>query len=354
MEERGNRVAGCPVNADRGKICEQSTAFGGVHNGVYRTYKKEAIRVAPHCRNIEFRHYEYSCLHGPSIDMLPPLHDRPPAHFSLLTILRNPIERHASQFFFVGPGEKYVSRRNKEMCHSPNSTETSHCVRAAKHTSECAVCLKQSTEVALLELEQNESVWLSWMTNADDYGFGERYMPNYYVHRFTSGTNPSSRRAIDSNVALNCFKNNSATCKGDSIDVLSNIALAEYCVWRDRNMEDSLKLSKKILTEQFDFLILEMMKEYRQVTADVISKIFDANYAKSISTKDEKKSLNRKPQPGLMRRTNKTIDTTSGLYYQSKMPPAVLRKMREQNSLDIDLYEYAVKLFRKRHQLSPL
>lgn len=349
MENRGNRVAGCPVNTEKGKICEQSTAFGGVHNGIYYTYKKEAIKVAPHCHNIEFRHYEYSCLHGPSIELLPPLLERPPAHFSLFTILRNPIERHASQFFFVGPGEKYVNRRNMDMCHSSNSTETSDCVRVARTTSRCAACLKRSTDLALSELEQNEDVWLSWMRNSEDYGFGERYMPNYYVHRISSGANPSPRRTVDAQEALNCFKNNSTRCKGDSIDVLSNIALAEYCHHSDRNMTESLKLSKKLLAEQFDFLILEAIKQDRHITAEVIGKIFDTNYAKSISSKDEKKSLNKKPQPGLMRRTNRSIDTTSGYYYQDKMPPAVLQLMKEQNDLDIELYDFAVSLFRQRH-----
>lgn len=62
----------------------------------------------------------------------------------------------------------------------------------------------------------------------------------------------------------------------------------------------------------------------------------------------EKKALNRNPQPGLMRRMNISQDTASGAYYQNKLPSSILQILKEQNSFDINLYGYAVNLFRER------
>lgn len=35
LDVGGNRVR-CRPKAEAGQVCEQSTAFGGIHNGIYR------------------------------------------------------------------------------------------------------------------------------------------------------------------------------------------------------------------------------------------------------------------------------------------------------------------------------
>lgn len=205
-------------------------------------------------------------MYGPSIANLPPLSDRPNDHYASFTILRDPIERLVSQFFFVGPGERFVKSTNLKMCRSSESPQTSVRLQTSQSSPKCAGCLRQSTEVALLELQNNEQLWLGWLQESAAYGFGERYMPNYYVYKLTAGANPSSRRAKDRNLALRCFAGNALECSTQSIDVLSNIALAEYFNNTGRDLKESLALAKQFLRDQFHFLILDLMKTEKEAT----------------------------------------------------------------------------------------
>jgi hypothetical protein len=342
----------CHTNPSKGMICDESTPFGGVHDGVYHTQKRENIEIAKSCRNREFRHYEYSCLHASSVASLPPINSRITNSFSLFTIMRSPLERHASQFFYVGPGERHVSKVNVEMC----NRETTVCKGSGTKSKACTECMKSSTSVAMLELEKNETLWMDWITNSDAFGFGEGYMPNYYIHRLSSGAPPSNQKSADRAVAMTCFALGDKSCAWDTLDVLSHVALAEHCVATNRNMTESLELSKQILHDQFDFLILELMSSNEQdSTVQVLSRVFDVPYAKTISAaqgKDRGNPINRKPQPGLgVKRTNSSSSTATGEYYQNKMPKSVLELMKEQNALDIELYEYALDLFRKRFNI---
>ena len=339
----------CTIDARNGKICDQSTAFGGIHDRTYHTYKKERITIGESCKNIEFRHLEYSCLHGLSVAGIPSIVNRTKNSFSLFTILRNPIERHASQFFFVGPGEKYVTENIIKSCRRSNS---SACRGQSVKTKKCATCTKAATEEAIAHLAKDERIWLNWMNDKAQHGFGERYMPNYYTHRLTAGATPSEHRRRDRSSALSCFSGND-DCRSDSIDVLSNVALAEYCNFKGINLDESLLLAKKIIAEQFDFLILELIAAEPEATTKVLSRVFDQAYSRLIGENkgEERKYLNRKPQPGLLRRGNNSINTATGNYYDDKMPRKVVEQLRVQNSKDIELYEYAVDLFHLRFNI---
>eukprot|EP01041_Mallomonas_annulata_P005039 gene5039-10096_t len=274
----------------------------GIRNGIsLQPYPKMKITFPTLCPYVNIIHEEFGCLNAVRFLQILPRHERKHLNITFFTTLRDPIERIVSQAF---NGKKDIGFATL------NSTE------------------------AIELLKTNEKIWLGWM-GRNIFGFGDQYMPNYYVKRL-AGVGLKLDPPETFQAGLNCISHPEKCQHESSYDILRKIFRGYRKLPSIHELpisDENIQLSKEVLRTQFEFIIMEQFSTNR--TRNAIRSAFFGTYDFF--------------NPLHLQRKNSGIGTLLGLHsYSSLVPPVVLKKLREENAGDIELYDYALKLFDQR------
>mmetsp|Transcript_24882 Transcript_24882/g.36700 ORF Transcript_24882/g.36700 Transcript_24882/m.36700 type:complete len:503 (+) Transcript_24882:70-1578(+) len=312
------------------------TAVGGIHNSHYYVRKLRQVRMTG-CNELELRQVEYTCLNGPFVLSLPRREQRRHIALELFTIIRDPIERIVSQAFYVGPGKSLVNKKFDTLCR-----KTTIC----RNSSLCIECRRNATSIAANEMKTAESTWFEWLKSA--HGFGEKYMPNYFIKRLTAGIATSTQKS-DNAIALKCLETilnsgpqgvpvySSHSC-ASSIDMLSALvspSVNSKTSLNEQELEHHLEMAKKILEEHFDFIIMELFDAdwSRVVLKGVLGEHIPVDFSQRANVGDIAPPKNSPKESH---------------YYRKFLPDSVLQYLIKENAADLKFYEFAVDLFKRR------
>lgn len=341
-----------------GKEVYQPVGAYGIQDG------RVSDKTGTMCPNISLAHVEFSCLDGQTLlDSLdehegPRLNER----FALVTVLRDPIERIGSQAFY-GPRNTFGVREiNKEvyrLCTTerkrvPRLDDARHFVKSnpkSNFTDFLSQCADQAVANTLERIRSNATMWRAWFEG--DVGFGDAYMPNYYIKRLSNL--PMTRRYYPVfQRSVECVRNLTASVASTSSDVDSAAQVSfksirgeceksDYLVMKEllsttecknARLESefdpatALAVSKKLLDRHFTVLVLENIKKHPELMTRQLAHVL------KLSTEYVQRVLQyrkARQNPGMIH-----IESS----YRETMPLEVVRYLEETNKEDILLYNY--------------
>lgn len=289
------------------------------------------------CPNIDISHNEYLCLLSDDALTLPPREDRQHIKFSILTVLRHPIERIGSQALF----NQGAVRNEYIKIHQRECGGTATLQSCYPHEHSGCPCIRNATNIAINELHSNENIWKEWISKGG-HGFNDAnpYVKNYYIKRMgILSIQNLPKYEIDRITSYtDCILTPKTCSYNNSYDILLQISKLKSCD-NSENLKTNdiigLNYAKLLLQKQFDFLILEYFNELKTLHAFQYA-IHDLNFI----PKDN--SFYMKSNGGVMKSNNMKTE------YWKLMPDSILTYFQNENKEDIELYEYAVKLFDER------
>jgi hypothetical protein len=306
--------------------------------------EKQYSQLCPH---VDFSHNEYSCVNGRGIldhALLNRSNDRK-EHFSILTTLRNPLERLGSQAFYRnGPGFEYLNRITREMC-GPSNGQRKKCAANGNKLPVCD-CLDRATEATKVALRSSDNEWLAWANKsyADPNNFmGDNYAANYYIRRLIK--EPLDKKEYPG--LANCLERHPTKCNPQfmsTLPALSAFAHRIHCVLAPKGQPEApidiiegLAIAKKLLENHIDFIITEQMNT--PAAHRVLRRVLhDPSYDPPAT----------KVNAGAIAISRKKVS------YTEYMSPAVIEYFRRDNAQDIELYNFAVGLFEEREKTGDL
>lgn len=318
------------------------------------------------CYSFDFIHEEFSCLNGQAMTKIIPRSNRLHIPMKLFTIFRHPIERICAQAFYGENSVGYfvmsnIIRKNCFYDEEDNSNiQITHLINMCKSPKELkensqsnlCKCLDNSYEETFRILKENETLWFEWFNTSQHFNDG--YMPNYHIKRLLTGRSHQLSNSIS--ILNNCLENISQNCTG--IELLRFSSPASRCLITPLpNYSIALNLAKNLLENHFEFLIME--KSNDPSTPYFFSNLLNEP---NISLIIELRKLSRS-RPGIVtlikpQNLTTTTSTTSSssssspsnltFKYQSILPQSVLDFLIKDNHEDLQLYNYATKLYHKR------
>jgi hypothetical protein len=149
------------------------------------------------------------------------------------------------------------------------------------------------------------------------------------------------------NKALRCMNDRICDEKFDLLQVLSPQVL---CNGRKSKLSNnSLDDAKDVLKSHLDFIILEKMGE--NATINAMSRVFLEDPMVMSELMNEYYNvgfLNTHRNGQQSHHKNQNDQADNSRTYRKLMPESVVDYLTKENSLDIEFYEYAVKLFEER------
>ena len=326
------------------------------------------------CPNIDILHSEFECMNANSKKYIPSFGKARAQHnISFFTTLRHPISRIISQAFYSGVAFKVVAERISTGCSNffPNMTKKNYnhvyhmynkCNdygktvdsqnRMPKYHEGMCNCVKENHDDAMQFLRTDETVWLDWIKN--DVGFSDRYVDNYFIKRLYVNESlfPLPKQS--------CWLK--STCKDQSgYNNLKSFIQTPYrlCNPNDYNLKKgfaprkAMLHVKSLLRDKFDFLILEQMHSPQSLIA--LNRIFhyDMTALERAIYAYGRRGVEHNTSEFSTDNTSKTknaqVNTSIG---EGIMPPSIQKLLYKRNAEDIELYNYAVKLFFKRYSRS--
>lgn len=288
------------------------------------------------CPYVDIVHNEYSCTHGADMPLFPELRrDRNSSmRFSMLTTLRDPIERLGSQAFYrFGAGADVMHTVLRKHC--PRGASPAGC-RDRSDSALCK-CIAAALAETLDILRVNETLWFQWIKKglSDEKNFmGDSYTSNYYVKRIGRTTYPKSVTMYPP--LRKCIKGQAPCEKIGDVNTKSvnDLGHRMHCPLTRFNLTAALEAAKLLLRDHVDFIITERLHE--PVVVDIFARVlFDDQF--------------RLHQRNISRENAGHITKTTKSNYASFMPDSVLAYLKEENKYDIELYRYATQLFQERY-----
>ena len=431
MYEHGCMLTGKDV------VVEQKVGVRGIRGGVpldmidpkfHLNYTKHPLK----CPDINYIHEEMMSFHGMYyLQMNVPVRGkRKDKAFSLFTTIRDPIERIGSQAFY---GKFSVARTTvNDVIRNSNDSMCDYYLKLQKTKqgfnpiAEAEICSAKNTGTRLVAcncfnkamnetkeiIRTNETVWFNWIKNV--VGYQDEYMPNYFVKRLvatTSGAKYPKMFSRQFNHSRYCIITGNCTNE-DQYDILSGIFQTTPGVGYDRSHSDdeqeydvniALNISKALLRNHFDFIIMDYFSEPRSTIAlsralhsslylsdrmkeNDNSGVFNPvspnttharEYAQKVMLRESRMtSLSAKPNTTIEAKPNdiklpqrrlsdiplrsehgktesvpiipsrRRLSTT----YRREMPQSVLRYLEKDNAADIQLYKFALEEFERRSE----
>jgi hypothetical protein len=347
------------------------------------------------CPNVNMVHEEFLSLDGKSYEDFPRRGERGDQSFTLLTTLRDPIERIGSQSFY---GKYSVARtvlmevinassnpncdyyksifREKNPSFNPLS-ESELCSKSSQVLNNgmrftACVCFQDSMNTTKDIIRTNETVWFRWINNV--VGYQDQYLSNYFIRRLVSRTSVLKGRdelnTLSSKKSTRCIIQNN--CQSTiRFNILQDVLLFEPGVGYDEvqastfdkyDIKQALQISKYLLKYQFDFIIMEYFDQPR--TTNAIKSALHNSLAPPknfIGNNDNSgifsfSNVNNTKNPGHgFRRLNELNYSRKRRLtfsrYKDTMPPSVLEFLEKDNAEDIELYKFALEEFEVRSRL---
>ena len=317
MYEHGCMASGTDV------VVEQKVGVRGIRQGIpldmidprfHLNYTKHPSK----CPEINYIHEEMMSFHGKYyVEMNVPMRGkRKDKTFSLLTTIRDPIERIGSQAFY---GKYSVARTTvNDIIRNSNDSSCGFYLELQKTKqgfnpiAEAEICSVKNTGSRLIAcncfnkamnqtkevIRTNESVWYNWIHNI--VGYQDEYMPNYFIKRLVATTredNQVKMIAKKFNQSRYCLQTGNCT-KEDQYEILSGIFPTTPGVGFDRGHPDdnggeydlnhALNISKTLLRNHFDFIIMDYFSEPRSTIA--LSRALHSSLYLSEQTKENDNS----------------------------------------------------------------
>jgi hypothetical protein len=331
--------------------------LGCIGTDVYQTvgaYGIQSGRVSDKtislCPNISLAHIEYSCLDGEALLENLDAHSscRLNDNFTLVTVIRDPLERIGSQAFY-GPrntfGLREINREVDHLCSKGQKRvkrleDARHIIKTTpknEFTKFLQQCSDQAVANALKRIKNNSSMWYEWFEN--DLGFGDAYMPNYYIRRLAS--KPTSKVALHSLVtSADCVRNITASptggicVKNSNYLVMKELLGSCECRMSDPRWEfdpvHSLQVAKELLDKHFTVILLEYLDSHPDTYLNQLSSVL------KISPDEVAKVLafhKARQNSGILQ---------FGGSYTDLMPQEILEHLEKTNSFDIQLYSHLI------------
>ena len=346
--------------------CSGSIGFDGVNSG-RQFHHNHSIYDHGLCPKITIVHSEFNCMPAKQIlRSTATISDRR-SNLRLLTMLRHPIARVISQAFYQGFGQQVTRQTILEMC-AVDVVNIMVCSARCKETPdgsvgvhnngvmlklECA-CFLNAEKKALASVRGDESGWLKWM---EAMAFTDAYMQNYYVKRLSAGDREGRYRlSPDSTVSPalsydlfvndlppypNRTRKDTPICR-DNYDLLKSL-FAMPCVRFQAIDRVALENAKLLLKDHFTVLILEYFgdKASHALLHDSLGGVaVDESFEKA--------------NGGIVGNTSSS--SSEGLrdvlnvkiFALQHMPPSIYAKLEVDNALDIELFAFAVELYKER------
>ena len=383
----------------------------GIRDGVpLDMLRKKNYTKPTKCPRVNYIHEETTCLEGLIAMRLPFRGHREDATFSLLTTLRDPIERIGSQAFYGANSighkiliEKIISNpsvncgyfrnlSNKEK-NSLNPTSLSgNCKDLTKSDRDhkCA-CFRETMQSTMDIIKVNETIWFNWIKT--NVGYNDQYMSNYFVRRLvrrTSKIKPPNTLVKLFNESLDCLSFPFECKKKDQYEILKNTfpvyGLCSSINDPNYDIDEALKIAKYLLKFQFDFVIMEFFDQPRTLGAltkalnnplnpsksfmetkdnggmvssydqskDVKSKELNETFVKPSNSKNNSNSdsiFNKRSPKARRLLSKKEVSVHHQSNYRSNMPASVISYLEKDNAADIELYKFAVEEFNLRFKL---
>ena len=425
MYEHGCMATGTDV------VVQQKVGVRGVRSGIPMDmidpkYHLNYTKHPPKCQQINYIHEEMMSFHGKYfLDMKVPMRgERKDKSFSLLTTIRDPIERIGSQAFY---GKYSVARTTvNDIIRNSNDSGCEYYKNLQKTKqgfnpiAESEICSTKNVGARLVAcncfnkamnqtkeiIRTNETVWFNWIKNV--VGYQDEYLSNYFVKRLVATTSePKYQGTFAREFKHSQYCISTANCTNDDqYEILSGIFQTTPGFGFDRaqhpvdeseyDVNVALNISKTLLRDHFDFIIMDYFNEPRSTVA--LSRAFHSSlflseqlkendnsgvfnpasansthareYTARVMRKESKIESSKRSLMELLSVTkNSKIATkahlpwvdmrtaTSGeensrrrlsTSYRSGMPQSVLRYLEMDNFADIKLYEFALQEFERR------
>jgi len=290
-----------------------------------------------YCHWLRYCHNEFDLLDGKQLLSFPTRSERlsKNIYFSIITQLRHPINRFCSTAFFHDSfvPTLFVSNLHK-FCGEEYSNPTHACNIQKQENCTCYNLIWNQIKESV---RHNETLWYQWMSGRMDTS--NSYVPNYYVRRLAWFENDEKQKQKVEE-ARKCLE----TPGCDDTNLIQTILSGDKSKAKIKPEHlppftySRLQIAKRLLSEQFDFVILEQSDTiaYRRALETAmfgnikLEKVIQAN--KGILTRDVEE-----------KEREKCTDL---------IPPSVLDRMEEENTIDLEFYYYAVNLFRQRAEAS--
>lgn len=323
---------GCDNEDDYGRVWGWTKTFG-VYEGVYR--RAESQRRTPQtkiCPTVDVRHAEYACIHGRLALHLPQRLERRFVPFSLFTVIRNPIDRLISQAFYTGEksAHKYIVNRMHAECGAGHEMACGD-----PRNKQICDCMRRAQELALANLKTNETFWFTWYHHKQ--GFRDRAMTNYYIKRLAGDYDTEQFESLQNGIselqpALHCLMHPEEDCR-HAVELIDVLGCTTACAKSLNNTSEALEIAKRVLTEQFDFILFEKIND--DFAVHVLSRVL------------------QEPSPAFVREALK-VEKNVGLYNITRtdkshlLPAAFLEYIKRDNAADLQLYDYACAVYTER------
>lgn len=300
------------------------------------------------CANTNILHNEFNVIDGIALSSVLPRTDRRRngVNISFFTTFRNPLHRLCSQAFFGSADIAYSAYKSvgasvcSEVIPRPDIVHLyKNCPHLRRHSRWNCSCMITAYQEAISKLRSTPALWYEWMDVKPSYVSGDHYIANYYTKRLMGLEQlrrENSSMAVDT--ARWCLARDMHCPAGtDDYNVLSTLVVGTAIASKDTdfvNATQVLEVSKRLVSEQLDFILVgEEQVSVGATIAAIKSSMFGV-YA---------------PSPDYFRsRVNEGHLSVMNVSYDSLIPAPVLSRMREENALDIALYEHAVRVFRER------
>jgi hypothetical protein len=374
---------------------DEKVSVRGIRSGVPldMLVKKNYTANYTRCPEVNMVHEEMLALDGKSfIDNFPRRGQRKDKSFTLLTTLRHPIERIGSQAFY---GKNSIARtvimdvieqssninctdyqagfKNRKNAFNPVS-EKEYCAKKSIANSslknKICNCLDNAVIKSQEIIRTNGTVWFYWIQNV--LGYHDQYLPNYFIRRLVSRTknmkydhNPKSTfykasRCISDD---NCKSEYQYQLLSDSFPINTGTGFNDKkcAVESDYDIKVALNMSKFLLRNQLDFVIMEYFDQERTVAAirhalhgslsppksfvgNTDNKGVFSSYGPNSTNYYKDQSKFRRLSEDYSSSRRKLITSS----YRSSMPETVLSYLEKDNLEDIELYNFAVEEFESR------
>lgn len=242
------------------------------------------------CPRVNYVHEETTCVDGMLLRDLPPRSERKD-HFTLLTTLRDPIERIGSQAFygsksighhmiidllFSNPSEECSYYRNlpqREKSAINPTALVSQCrlPQTSPSKAKACLCVEETIAKAMQVVRVNETLWRNWMDAS--IGYVDEYMPNYFLRRLvrTTNTKPPKQSVGPFNERKLCLTNPEYCLDTEQYDILKSLfpTMGGCSTPKDKryNVTVALEVAKSLLKNQFDFIITEYFGQSKTLNA---------------------------------------------------------------------------------------
>ena len=321
--------------------------------------KRNYTDVTVRCPYVNMIHVEMSCIQAENVAQLPRRDEIKNKHFSLFTILRDPIERIGSQanygkhsvgFIIMNDYlQMYCSEFYKKVV--DNFVYENILCETNPGWPQCH-CYKKALSKAKNNIATNESMWFQWIHGA--IGFDDRYMTNYYIKRLVGGFNEFRRKTTkNTSIDINCFKQEQCFKENGYITMVNILMPNEFCpLYYDKNeTEAALEKAKNLLINHYDFMLQERFNDTVSLAAFRRALHIRFTPKSGVMDKVDNKGITTGSRDVNHRKLSSSTLFVSSSSYKNSIPPKVLKYLQRDNAEDIELYNFAVDEFNRRSKI---